>query len=385
MKKKVISIFLIMALLVSMLTACSGSDSGNTETETESEKETQELTSVNVGMTPYSMYAIWAIAKDMGIDKEFGLDLNLVNCTSTANGATLLVGNGDVDISASCISEHLACVETADNIVNFSVIGDFTGFFYVGREDTFTSWEEILEEYDGDEAAAKEARLKEFSGKSICCIPQRKAMIIDTISQVGLTESDITLVYFADDAKAANALLTGEGDMYIGSLPQQKALMKEDGFVNVGGTEILGASGLWYDTMMTTKEYLDDNWDTSKKILACYFATVNEFYKDSEACAEIASKWLTENSGSEFTVEDWLDMQQNYDVYQTLEMAAEEFYNPESDRYWKVSAEAQMAQLVSDGTLTNPKEASYYYEQSQKLFDEVYADETLVDMIDAHK
>lgn len=340
-----------------------------------------ELTQVNVGMTPYSMYVIWQIASELGIDEAYGLDLNLVTCTSTANGATLMVGSGDVDISAACIAEHLACVETASNIVNFNVIGDFTGFFFVAPEGLMKSWDELLNENNGDVAAAKEIRLNELKGKTFNCIPQRKSMIMDTIQQVGLKEEDITFAFFADDAKAANALITGSGDIYIGSLPQQKALIQQGGFVNVGGTEILGASGLWYDTMMTTEEFVADNPEVCKKLFAVYFSAVNVFYKDPEAVAPVAAAYLTETTGSEFTVEDWLDMQTNYDIFQTLDAAKNTFYNPDSARYWKVSAEAQMAQLVSDGALTNPKSVDYYYGQSQEIFEALLADETLVAQI----
>lgn len=340
-----------------------------------------ELTTVNVGMTPYPMYVIWEIARELGIDEEFGISINPVTCTSTANGATLMVGSGDVDISASCIAEHLACVETADNIVNFNVIGDFTGFFFVAPEGLMKPWTELLAENNGDVAAAKEIRLNEMKGKTFNCIPQRKSMIMDTIQQVGLTESDITFAFFADDAKAANALITGNGDIYIGSLPQQKALIKQGGFVNIGGTEILGASGLWYDTMMTTEEFIAENPEVCKKLFAVYFSAVNVFYKDPTAVAPIAAAYLTETTGSQFTVEDWLDMQTNYDIFQTLDAAKAAFYNPESARYWKVSAEAQMAQLVSDGALTNPKTVDYYYGQSQEIFEALLADEALVAQI----
>lgn len=340
-----------------------------------------ELTRVNVGMTPYSMYSIWKIADELGIDEDYGLDLNFVTCTSTANGATLLAGSHDVDISASCIAEHLACVETADNIVNFNVIGDFTGFFFVAPEGLMKPWDELLAENNGDVATAKEIRLKEMEGKTFNRIPQRKSMIIDTIQQVGLTEDDINFAFFADDAKAANALIIGSGDIYIGSLPQQKALISMGGFVNIGGTDILGASGLWYDTMMTTEEYIDENFETCKKLLAVYFSAVNVFYKDPEAVAPIAAAYLTETTGSTYTEEDWLDMQTNYDLFMTLEDAQSTFYNPESERYWKVSAEAQLAQLVNDGALTNPNSVDYYYGQSQDLFEALVADEALVEQI----
>jgi len=91
----------------------------------------EDLTKVKVGITPYSMYQIWYIAKEYGIDKEFGLDFTLVPVTQTMNGVQLLV-RGDIDITANCIAEHVPTFEAAPQVVAFSTIGFFQGFFFVG-------------------------------------------------------------------------------------------------------------------------------------------------------------------------------------------------------------------------------------------------------------
>lgn len=338
---------------------------------------------VRVGTTPYPMYVIWKIADELGIDDEFGIDLELFPFTGTAQGAQACAGRGEVDITASCVAEHLTSIVGAPNLVNFSPLGFFKGFFYIGREKDMVPFDQLVAEKGLE--AAKEERLNAFKGKAFCAIPQRKALILDTIAQVGLKESDITLLNFADDQKAAAAFLAGDGDFYIGSLPQQKALLKEEGFVNAGGSELLGPAGLWFDTMMTTEEFIKNNPDTCKKLLGVFYSAVYEFYKDPKAVAPIAAKYLTETSGSVYTEEDWLDMQCNYDFLVKLDEAKEGFFNPESGEYWRISVDYQLGLLASDGTLTGSESPEYYYGQSEQLFKDLLADQEFVAKIEAHK
>ena len=58
---------------------------------------------------------------------------------------------------------------------------------------------------------------------------------------MGIGIDEVQLLNFADDQKAATAFLSGTGDFYIGSLPQERRLLSmEDRFVNAGGSEVLG-------------------------------------------------------------------------------------------------------------------------------------------------
>ena len=381
--KKFIGLLIALILIACIFAACGGKSKTKASASNSNAAKAEEgLVTVKIGLTPYSMYAIWAIAQELGIDKDYGINLELYSFTGTAGGAQACT-RGEIDVTSACIAEHLASSVGAENLVNFNVIGFFKGFFYVGRRADIQPYNELVAEMGAEEA--KEMRINEFAGKTFCIIPQRKALILDTIAQVGLTEDDVKFMNFADDQKAAAAFLAGEGDFYIGSLPQQKALLREDRFVNAGGTEILGPAGLWYDTMMTTEEYLANNQEICLKLFAIYFSTVNAFDKNPGSVAPIAAKYLTKASGSEFSEADWLDMQTNYDDFQSLDQAAAGFYNPESEEYWRLSVQYQIDLLTSEGTLTNAKSADYYYGGSQDLFEALIANTELVEKINSYK
>lgn len=342
----------------------------------------EKPTKVVLGLTPYSMYNVWVVAKEYGIDKEFGIELDIKDFAGTAQAAQASV-RGDVAVSSSCIAEHLSSIVGAKNIVNFSTVGYFKGFFYVGRKSEIKEWPDLVKEVGLEKAI--DQRRKEFKGKTFCIIPQRKALILDTIAQVGLTEKDVKFLNFADDQKAATAFLAGQGNFYIGSLPQQRMLVREESYVNAGGSDILGPAGLWYDTMTTTKEWMDANNETALRLLGVLYSAVNEFDKDPNKFSKIAAKNLTRVTGSDYTPEEYLEFQTQYDDFLSLDEAKNGFYNPKSPEYWRVSVDYQIQLQVADGVLQPGISADFYYGDSEKLFNQLLKRDDLVKMINAHK
>lgn len=377
MKKRLISVMLLFSMIFILFGCAGNNDTGDISSNAE---ESKEITKLSIGITPYPMYAVLTTAHELGLDKEFGLDLDLQVMSSTSAGAQSLV-RGDIKVSSACIQEHLACVSGAPNIVNFTPLGDFKGFFFVGREGEMSSWDELVEENNGDIKAAKEQRLNEFKGKEFCIIPQRKALILDALAQVGLTEQDVTFMNFGDDAKAANALLSGNGDLYIGSLPQQRSLMNQEGFVNVGGSDILGEAGLWFDTWMTTEEFLKDDEEIALKLQALVFASINAFDNDKEGFSEVAAELFTKTSGTETPTEEWLTFMTEFDDLVSLDEAKEGFYNPESDRYWKKTVEYTTKTLIESGDLPSDADGNQYYTAGEELFNKLLNNEELVKQI----
>ena len=382
--KKLTALLLAVAMVAGCLSGCGGSKSGS-----EGNTDSEGITTVKIGQTPYSMYCLYEIANQWGIAKDFGINFEMTDFAGTANGAQALV-RGDVEISSSCVNEHIACLETTEDLVNFSFLGDFLGFFFVGREKDVKDWDKFVEEdFNGDKAAAKEARLKEFKGTSWCVIPQRKALIVDAISQVGLTADDVKFIEFADDAKAAEAFIAGEGDYYTGGDQQQMALLAMGGYVNAGGSDILGPSGKWYDTFMTTPEWLEANYETAKKVYAVQLAAVEAFNANDganvEAAAEIAAEYLKKATGSEYPVKDWIEAQTELDIYISMNDAETKVFNKDDPvNYWKGQAEYNVQMLKDEGSLTKDINVDDFYKQSEQLFKDVMADKDLVEKIKSY-
>ena len=386
MNKKAL-ICIAMLLVASMLLTACGSKveepaentPGATQGTPAAEPEPpQEMYKVTVGVAPYSMFMLWHVAKEWGVDEEFGLDLNLKDFAQTSPASQALA-RGDVDLVTTCIAEHLSIIKGAPNIKAYSSLGFFKGFFFVGRAEDMVPWDDLVAEKGLKTAKAE--RLGEFAGKSFCIIPQRKPLIIDAIKQVGLTEDDVTFVNFADDQKAATAFMTGEGDFYIGSLPQQQKLVDMDEYINVGGVDILGPAGVWYDTMVSTDDFMVGNRESALRALALLYRMVELFDEDPDAFSETAAAELSVLTASEFTPEAYKTFQTVNDDFLSIEECEATMYNPDDPLYWKNPVEFYIDLSVESGDLGEAVSADEYYGESEALFNELLSRDDLMDLI----
>jgi ABC-type nitrate/sulfonate/bicarbonate transport system substrate-binding protein len=339
-----------------------------------------ELTKVRVGVAPYTMFQIWQAAKEFGIDKELGLDLELVHISATLPGVQALV-RGDLDISSNCIAEHIAAIQNAPQVKGFSSLGFFQGFIFVGRKGEVKPIDELAEELGAEKA--KEMRLNEFKGKEFCIIPQRKPLILDAIAQVGLTQDDVKFLNFADDQKAAMAFIRGSGDFYIGSLPQERKLIKmEDQFVNAGGAEILGPGGLWYDTMVSTDKFINENREAALRVLAVMYRSIRLFDENPQKVSQIGAAAISKLTGGDFSVDEYITMQTVYDDFLSIEQVKSGMFNSESELYWKPSAEYYVKLTAEEGDLDKEVNVDDYYPW-EDLFFELLTRQDLMDKINA--
>ena len=324
--KRTLAFVLMLMLLLTTVLGCTATPADPTEAapsvvedvpETsveESQGGFTDVIKVRVGSGPYPHYQSFFLAKEWGIDDMFGLDFEISAFNNSAVGYEACV-RGDVDVTYGCIAEQVAVMQGAPDIRNFAYVGYFKGFFFVGRKGEMTEWSDLVAEMGLEEAI--EYRRNEFKGKTICVIPQKIPLVVDMLEQVGLTENDVEFLQFADDQKGATAFMSGSGDIYIGGIPQQMTLTKMDEFINLGGYEILGPAGVWYDTMASTDEFMLNNREAALRTLACMLFVEGLFERDMQTFSEVCAAELTRLSGAEYTVEDFIDMQTIYDEYQT--------------------------------------------------------------------
>lgn len=339
-----------------------------------------DIITVKVGSGPYPHYQIFYVAKQWGLDKLCGLNFEISAFANSSPGYQACV-RGDVDLTYGCIAEQVAVMKGVPDIRHFAPVGFFKGFFFVGRAGEMKPWEELKSEMGLE--AAREYRRQEFKGKTINIIPQKIPLVLDMLEQVGLGEKDVKFMKFADDQKGATAFLSGTGDIYIGGIPQQKKLIEMDGkYVNVGGHEILGPAGVWYDTMSTTDKFMIENREAALRTFACMLLTEKKFAQDMNKFAEVGTAEMSRIAGTEFSVQDFIEMQTIYDQYQTLDILQSEVYNPEHVFYWRYPVEYHLKMAVKDGTLDESFTADTYFGESEKLFHEMLARPDLMKLIE---
>jgi ABC-type nitrate/sulfonate/bicarbonate transport system substrate-binding protein len=325
------------------------------------------------------MFMLWPVAHELGIDAEFGLNFEIHEFAS-ADVANISLARGDLDIVGSAISFHLAAVQGAPQLIGFSSLSIFNGFIFVGRAGEVVPYATLVEDMGAD--AAWSSRLNEFKGKGFCIVPQNRALLADTLSQVNLTLDDVTVYEFADDPTAAAAFEQGTGDFYIGSLPEEQRLLgMPDKFVNAGGSEILGPTGLWYDLMITTEDFMDNNQDVALRIIAAMYKTINLFNSDRQQFAELAAAELTSFTGTAYTADDYIAFQTVYDNFLTISDLQAGMYNPDSPLYWKNPVQYNINLAVEQGTLSHAISADDYYGKQIALFNELLTRQDLMTKI----
>lgn len=338
-----------------------------------------ELTKIRVGMCPYPMFVLWLPAHEFGIDKEFGLDFEITEFVMTLPATQAMI-HGDVDIVPSCHNEQIAAMAKATQLQQLSTLGYFKGFIFVGRKGEWKPFDELVAEMGLKKA--KETRLKEFKGKAFVGIPQRKPLVADTIAQVGFTLKDIRLLKFADDQKGATAFIKGAGDVSIGGLPQALRLLDmPDQFVNLGGHRILGPAGLWYDTVITTKKYLEENRETCLRAVAAMYRTIRLFDEFPEKVGVSASKALSRMTGGKFSIETWIEMQTVYDDFVSIEEGLAGYYNPASDLYWRHTVSYNLEMAKEEGDLDETVSIEDNFSLHEELFWELLTRKDLLQLI----
>ncbi len=352
------------------------------EVEEVTGKETTEetLTTVKVGSMPYSMYQVCHTAKELGFDKELGLDYVIREHVGPQNQMKELARK-ELDIVVGSIAEFVPVIKTMPEARLFSPLDLFLGFLFIGRAGEWKPWDELVDEMGAEKA--KEYRLNEFKGKGFVGTPFRFLLINDMLSQIDLTQKDYTQLTYADDQLAAAAFIGGEGDTYTGSLPQEIRLLKDFNgeYVNLGGQEILGPMGLWYGNIITSEKFLKENREICLKYLAIQYRLNKLFNEDPTGkIAEIYNDNLNRKTGSGNTVEEFAILETVYDKFITIEWAKDNYFNPESPYYWRISADYNIKVAVENGILDEVVPADDYMPQ-EDIFNELLTREDLMEFI----
>jgi ABC-type nitrate/sulfonate/bicarbonate transport system substrate-binding protein len=171
-----------------------------------------------------------------------------------------------------------------------------------------------------------------------------------TLDQGGLTMDDVEVVNFADDEKAALAMIGGTGDFYIGGLPSEINLLSNhpDEFILIGGAEILGPAGLWYSQIASTEAWLAGNEDAALKIMAMSYRYNRYIQEARDQVLPVVVEAMNAHSGVGTTEEELNFIFDTFLDFRTYQQDQETTYNPESPLFWENSA-------------------IYYVEQSQDL------------------
>lgn len=337
-----------------------------------------ELTKVRIGVLPYFDYTLFVAAKELGLDKEMGLDFELVSFTLEGQAAQALL-NGSIDIAQGALGSFVPLMPEAQDLRVFMTNNQYTGFLFVGRKGEYKSFDTFYAEL-GEFAAAQKATLEQFSGATFCMVESSFAsMLNSTMELIGLTYEDTTVMNFSNDAQAAMAFMTGEGDFYTGSTTQITKLLQEpDKYEIVAGAEVLGAAGLWYSNSATSVSYLNDHKDILLKVMAVHYKAAELLANDPDTVIPSMIKYLRENASSDMTMESAKEaLSYSVDFY-SLTRAKETVFNPENEIYWRPAGEKYLNDGIALGNIPEGSVDLDTMVVQDELFQEFLANAELV-------
>jgi ABC-type nitrate/sulfonate/bicarbonate transport system substrate-binding protein len=333
---------------------------------------------VRVGVHPVLDYQVWAVAKELGLDKEQNVSLDMVGVASMASGiAALRQGSLDV-VSASQVGAF-SFYKAIPNMRSWIVLNRFKGFIVVGRKGQAEPYASLVTKMSPEKA--KEQVLANMKGKTFSINPvSYTALVRAAVGQAGMTLNDVKLVEFPDDAKAALAFEKGIGDYYMGSLPQEmKLLSQPDLYVNVGGTEVLGPAGLWYSAMLSMEPWMSENKETLLKLHAIWYRTTRYINEQPERVVPIWASNINQRAAASFSTKDVNEMA-TFLQYPTIEQAKSSVFNDKSELSWRKA----MAFYIPQNKEKLPEDfTSGKYQMEQAFFEEFQKRTDLINWVNA--
>lgn len=249
MKKRIISITLILAMATASLLACtSKEESKETTSTTDTKKEETASKPVQVTLNEVAhsiFYAPMYVAIEEGYFEEEGIDLTLVTGFGADKTMTaVLSGSADIGFMGSEASIYTYNEGANDYVVNFAQLTQRAGNFLVAREEMpdFT-WDAL-------------------KGKTV--LGGRKGGMPEMVFEYILKEndidpaSDVTINQNIDFGSTAAAFSEGQGDFTVEFEPGATNLEKEGkGYVVASlGTD---SGYVPYTAFSAKQSYIDDN------------------------------------------------------------------------------------------------------------------------------
>jgi ABC-type nitrate/sulfonate/bicarbonate transport system substrate-binding protein len=291
--------------------------------------------SVTIAVGPFLDNQPLRLAAAWGLDKQVGLSFKSIVLPSN-NAIFQALRTGDAHVGAGTVAGLPPIVKQAPELRNWAIKDQFLGYFIVGRKGAGPVYADLIRNGVAPRSATRQV-LSSFLGKSFCIVRIQNWPVVEgALQAIGLDPSRVDVKDFADDAKAAQAFLSGACDFYTGSLPQQAKLLLDypARFVAVGGYEILGPGALWYDTWTSTDSWLQANEDTALRVLAVHYRVMRYIQERPNWVAPELTKLVNEASAGSLPVSQVKFLMQRFSLFHTPAQAQQRAYNPRSPFYW---------------------------------------------------
>lgn len=283
MKKRLLSMILAFAMVITLVACGGGDDKGKThtsesvpnESSAEAGNKEVEQTTVRVAYMPNmgSASSLFT-AIDQGYFDEVGLKVEVAEFEGGPAEITAMA-SGDIDIAQIGHGAHALCIE---------------GQAYIFQMDSTNSL--------ADEVVANKekgiTKAEDLKGKTVAVASGTSSEIIlqQILAQANMTEDDIKTVEMAVDGMTT-ALVAGKIDAAATWSPNTITLKKSlgDNYVSLGSNADFADKATFPSSFITTKDYAEKN----KDVLVRFSAAINKAHIYRENNIEEVAKSLAKH------------------------------------------------------------------------------------------
>lgn len=373
---------LISALLATALILAACGTAQQTPGDTTSDPQGQptqggaspagELVTLRVGSMPFQDYfSIW-VAKEKGWFEEEGVDVQITTLPWYDEVNTALASDS-IDLGSSTPDSRLAVYHTYPGAKQVFLAFSFEGFGLIVRPDEFDTYEEILADNGGDEEAALSDATAQLEGKTILyATTGGSSTFVETaLSAGGLTLDDVTSIDLNVD-QALTAFLRGEGDAFLGGLPQRTAALEAGNEILVTAAD-LPPEAAELVGWAARNDYAEEHPEAILGFMRGWYRTMQFIEENPDEGLGIIADKVNEVSNTGLTVEDLQGLWNVVEFFPASAQEAEEFfYDEDGDRYWRRAYDAVMASYIKQGLYDEPVDPSEIMDVER--FHEMYLD-----------
>ena len=183
---------------------------------------------------------------------------------------------------------------------------------------------------------------------------------------------DIKIINLNSD-DGLTAFLAGEGDAYIGGIPQRNKAKQQGMIEMITGTD-LGPAPI--NGIVSTKKFYETNKEDLLKILRVWFKIVEYTNENIDEVASLMVAELNKHTGTKIPPEEFKEYWNNYEHYPATPLEIErEILDPSGKNYWKARWDDCNEYFYSIKKVipykVNPEDA-FYMEKVHKAFLEKY-------------
>jgi len=331
------------------------------------------LTKVRFGISPFqdTLVPIVGQGKNWYIDEGLDVEFSFLGWTEVMEALSA----GHVDVAVNNIYAVVADHPQNPNLIYYYGFNPFDrGAALMIRPDgRMKTIDQIMKEYP-DRATAIRMTALQLKNKTVITTgnSDMEQSVMAAARKAGLVPQKDFKIIDLDPDNGLAAFIRGEGDAYLGGVPQRTEAEKRGMLEMLTGLD-LGPPPI--NGLVTTKQYAEAHQDELLRILHVWFKTVNYIDSNLDDGASIIVKQMRAN-GSDFTNEDFKKYWNNYESYPSSPQEVQQLIlDPNGKNYWKAQWDDCNFYLQDiTGRITQPVKAedAFWMERAQKAYTDKY-------------